>query len=169
MYQEAALIALTMVSGAQESAHNKKPTLFTTKSVKFLCEWAIMRGLEVPFEVVGHKKLFALMLNQACLDDDLAEIVQSRCQAIFPKTVQNKLQATIHKTLQEASKKIKEAGLESQIAWRKSNYMYNFDLSLWDKTLGVPEFVKAKVTQYVEHLDLEKDFEESDLKLYYYN
>jgi len=178
MYHQVALVALAMASGAQENTETKKQ-IFKTKYVKRLCERAILSYMKVPFEVVGHKKLFACLLNEACLNtdntadkdyqftqDDVNEMVKGKSGSELPRDIKTKLQAIIRETMTIASKKIKAADLEYQIEWRKSNYIYNFNLSLWDEHLAVPKFVVAKVHDYVKYLDLERDFEASDLNLY---
>jgi len=131
--------------------------------------------MEVPFEVVGYKQLFAHMLNQACRNtednshknykltqDDLEAI----CKGKFCALIKLKLQSIIDATFKKASGDIKAKGLISQVAWCKSNYKYNYDLSLWDADLQIPNHVLSKIHDYVQHLDLEKDFEVTDLILY---
>ena len=170
---------IVAASGAQESTQHKE-IFFNVKNVRVLCEKAICNYLDMPFEVVGHKQLFAHTLNQACLHlntdnsrtkyeltrRDIQEMLRGQNQEALSDGVKLKLQKIIYKTLAKVKKKIKNEGLESQMEWYKLNYIYNFDLSLWDQTLQIPNFVFTKINSYVKHLDLEKNFEKSDLDLY---
>jgi hypothetical protein len=168
MHQGVALGALIMASVAQENTHDKKPIVFNPQDVATLCEKAILNGMDVPFEVVGHKQLLATMLNKQLTQYEKGRIIRDWTQKALPEDIRTKLQAIIHETMEETSKKITEAGLGPQIEWRKLYYKYNFDLSLWDKHLGVPSFVVAKIHEYVMYLNLEKNFENTDFSLYSY-
>jgi|GEM_PF-4028092 len=152
---------------------NKKVEItFTRPRVEALCEKVILSSdMHIPFEVVGSKKLFARMLNQANLSE--CEIQEIFSTQVLSDGLKLKLQNIINETHKSAVNTIEAANKQYETEWRKLYYKYNFDLSLipwWRMALREPrepKFVFTKVHDYVKHLDLEKVFDSDDLNSHY--
>ncbi len=135
-------------------SNQKETAFFNESNIKEVYQKIIYNRVKVPFEVVGYKKLFAQILNQACkehalTEQEVTEILDMENRDIT-SSIRGKLNTLVTKALEKVNKEIKNNGLESEVQLRKSCYRYQY--GTW---------------HYIKNLDLEKHFSADDFRAHY--
>lgn len=161
--------------GIKHQLDQDNQNIFTSEDVRGLYIYALCKRIDIPFEVVGHKKLFARLLNDAYrqnFEDKKNALTLDEVNKLklcdLTGTALDKFENIIPLASDTIRQTILNKGLAEQVEWRKKYYKHTIDLSLWQgKEAIVPGHVTQNIPDYVDNVDLENPFEHGDLKRNY--
>lgn len=174
------LRAMQALLDSQRQLEQSGGVTFDTDNIKSICKKALRNGMHVPFEVVGSRSIFAMVLNRAQQADaaacdgngqvvlteaDLSSLL-SMNHTVIPSNTQSKLATLISIAYIQSCQRIKQNGIEEEVAWRQQYYKWNRKVKInhLDMSGKIPHHTHIAISDYVDNLNLEDPFELSDLQ-----
>ncbi len=175
------LTAMQALLDSQKQLEISGGVRFDAKNIQSIYKKALRNGMQVPFEVVGTRSIFATVLNKAqqvdaavCGGNDEVTLTApdlscllSMNNTVIPDDIQSKLAILISLAYIQSCEYIKQHEKEVEVEWRKKYYLWNKKVGTVDLSGKMPNYQYVAISEYVDNLNLEDPFEISDLQKNY--